>query len=147
MDLRILSVSAVIGACSVAAFGQHEAAEMTQNSEPREFTGTYQSGPNAYLYMQIWNELSGTPRLVAFDESGTVRSLYPEGNGRFVAGTKAGVRDPVESTIQLSATPTGKSPRSLGRRAIPDHCLRRTFEPRSGKISQFRMGVSDLPER
>jgi uncharacterized protein len=108
MDLRILSVSAVIGACSVAAFGQHEAAEMTQNSELREFTGTYQSGPNAYLYMQIWNELSGAPQLVAFDESGTVRSLYPEGNGRFVAGTKAGVRDPVESTIQFERDADGK---------------------------------------
>ena len=108
MDLRTLIVSALIWACSVAAFAQHGAADLAQTGELRVFTGTYQWGPNAYLYLQIWNEFSGTPQLVAFDESGKTRSLYPQGNGRFVAGPKAGVRDPVESTIQFERNADGE---------------------------------------
>jgi len=108
MDLRTLTVSALIWAFSVAAFAQHEAADVAHTGELRELTGTYQWGPNAYLYLQTWNELSGTPQLVAFDESGKVRSLYPQSNGRFVAGPKAAVRDPVESTIQFERDEDGK---------------------------------------
>ena len=45
----------------------------------REYTGVYQWGPNAFVYLQMWDEFSGfgKPQLVAFDESGDVRTLYP----------------------------------------------------------------------
>ncbi len=38
----------------------------------REHTGVYQWGPNAFVYLQMWDEFSGfgKPQLVAFDESG-----------------------------------------------------------------------------
>jgi hypothetical protein len=103
-----LTFSTLVWACSVVAFAQHDAADVARTGDLREFTSTYQWGPNTYLYLQIWNELSVTPQLVAFDESGKVRSLYPQGDGRFVAGPKAGVRDPVESTIQFERDADGK---------------------------------------
>jgi hypothetical protein len=42
---------------------------VARTGELREFTGTYQWGPNTDLYLQIWTELSGTPQLVAFDSA------------------------------------------------------------------------------
>src|SRR6187401_2382290 len=54
----------------------------------REYTGVYQWGPDAFVYLQMWDELSGfgKPQLVAFDESGDVRTLYPTGSNQFFAG-------------------------------------------------------------
>ena len=46
----------------------------------REYTGVYQWGPNAFVYLQMWNEFTGFAKpsqLVAFDESGDIRTLYP----------------------------------------------------------------------
>jgi hypothetical protein len=48
------------------------------HSNLREYAGAYMWGPGACLYLQLWSELSGTPQLVAFDESGDVRTLYPD---------------------------------------------------------------------
>ena len=54
----------------------------------REYTGVYQWGPNAFVYLQMWEEFSGfgKPRLVAFDESGDVRPLYRTDDDRFFTG-------------------------------------------------------------
>src|SRR5438128_39968 len=54
----------------------------------REYAGVYQWGPNAFVYLQMWEELSGfgKPQLVAFDESGDVRTLYPTDDDKFFAG-------------------------------------------------------------
>jgi hypothetical protein len=43
----------------------------------QEYFGTYQFGPNEFLYVQTWDETSGLPLLYAFRESGEVRALYP----------------------------------------------------------------------
>src|SRR5207302_9874016 len=40
----------------------------------RQYEGVYQWAPDAFLYLQIWNELAGKNQLVAFDESGDVRT-------------------------------------------------------------------------
>lgn len=48
--------------------------------------GVYQWEPNAFLYIQMWSEFTGKNQLVAFDESGEVRTLYPIADDRFVAG-------------------------------------------------------------
>lgn len=42
----------------------------------REYAGVYQWGPNAFLYLQMWQELVGANHLFAFDESGQLRVLY-----------------------------------------------------------------------
>ena len=43
----------------------------------REYTGVYRWHDKAFLYLQMWSELTGKNELVAFDESGQVRTLYP----------------------------------------------------------------------
>jgi pimeloyl-ACP methyl ester carboxylesterase len=67
----------------------------------RPFAGVYQWGPDAFLYLQMWEEFSGfgTPRLVAFDESGDVRLLYQMADDRFFTGPGAAVPDSIESRI------------------------------------------------
>ena len=54
-----------------------------------EYVGVYQWEPNAFVYLQMWNEFTGFTKpsqLVAFDESGQVRTLYPTDRDRFFAG-------------------------------------------------------------
>jgi pimeloyl-ACP methyl ester carboxylesterase len=67
----------------------------------RPFAGVYQWGPDAFLYLQMWEEFSGfgTPRLVAFDEAGDVRQLYPTDDDKFFTGPGAAVPDSIESRI------------------------------------------------
>lgn len=77
----------------------------------REYTGVYQWGPDAFVYLQMWDEFSGfgKPReLVAFDESGEVRTLYPTNRDQFFAGPGAAVPTSVESRIEFQRDLTGK---------------------------------------
>ncbi len=76
----------------------------------REYAGVYQSGPNQFLYLQLWDEFVGfgKPReLVAFDESGDVRTLYPAERDQFVAGPGMAVSSPIESRIQFQRDAAG----------------------------------------
>jgi pimeloyl-ACP methyl ester carboxylesterase len=73
----------------------------------REYVGVYQWGPGAFVYLQIWNEFEGTNQLVAFDESGEVRTLYPSDRDRFFAGPGAAVRTAIESRIEFQRDRTG----------------------------------------
>ena len=52
----------------------------------REYAGVYQWDRDAFLYLQLWGELTGTNQLVAFDESGEVRALYSTDRDQFFAG-------------------------------------------------------------
>ena len=69
----------------------------------REYAGVYQWQQNSFLYLQIWSEFSGKNQLVAFDESGEVRTLFPTDDGRFFAGPGAAVTTAVESRVEFSA--------------------------------------------
>ena len=73
----------------------------------REYAGVYQWAPNAFLYLQLWPELTGTNQLVAFDENGEVRALYLTQRDRFSAGPGAGVATPVESRIEFQRDASG----------------------------------------
>src|SRR5262245_34482161 len=66
-----------------------------------EYAGTYQWNPNAFVYLQLWSELSGSNQLLAFDETGEVRTLYPTERDRFFAGAGAAVEEPVESRVEF----------------------------------------------
>ena len=63
------------------------------------------------MYLQLWAELTGTKQLVAIEESGSVRVLYPTAPGQFVTGPAAAVPSPVTSTVYFqrdsAATVTG----------------------------------------
>jgi hypothetical protein len=76
----------------------------------RQYAGVYRWGPDAFVYLQLWNEFSGFDRsgqLVAFDESGDVRVLYPTGEDQFFAGPGAAVahnRSRHESSFSVTVT-------------------------------------------
>ncbi len=73
----------------------------------REYAGTYVWERNAILYLQVWAELAGTNQLVAFHESGEVRTLYPTDRDRFVTGRAAAVAAPVESRVEFQRNRDG----------------------------------------
>jgi uncharacterized protein len=73
----------------------------------RTYAGVYQWGPDAFLYLQLWNELTGTNQLVAFDESGEVRTVYPTDQDRFFAGPGAAVPTSIESRIEFQRNAAG----------------------------------------
>src|SRR5688572_17705683 len=77
----------------------------------REYSGVYRWEPTGYVYLQMWNEFSGVgnpSELVAFDESGKVRTLYPADRDRFFAGPGMAVSASVESRIEFQRGGSGK---------------------------------------
>src|SRR5689334_4206432 len=76
----------------------------------REYVGVYQWSPNAVLYLQMWEELTGfgKPALVAFDESGWIRTLYPVAHDQFFTGPGAALPTAVESRIEFQRDTTGR---------------------------------------
>ena len=77
----------------------------------REYAGVYQWEPNAFVYLQMWNEFSGFTKpsqLVAFDESGEIRTLYPTDRDRFFAGPGIALPSSIESHIEFQRDRNGK---------------------------------------
>ena len=77
----------------------------------REYAGVYRWDANAFVYLQMWDEFTGfgKPRqLVAFDESGEVRTLYPTDRDQFFAGPGMALSTAVESRIEFQRDGTGK---------------------------------------
>jgi pimeloyl-ACP methyl ester carboxylesterase len=74
----------------------------------REYAGVYQWAQDAFVYLQLWAELSGKNQLVAFDESGDIRTLYPTAPDKFFAGRGAAIPKTVESTIQFQRDSAGR---------------------------------------
>jgi len=72
------------------------------------YAGVYQWEANAFLYIQMWNEFTGKNQLVAFDESGEVRTLYPLDDDRFFAGPGAALPTAIESRIDFQRNSQGK---------------------------------------
>src|SRR5438094_1460101 len=99
--------SAFLGALMAHAALQTPAAPAVDETVFREYAGVYQWGPNAFVYLQMWDE--GKPgQLVAFDESGEVRTLYPTERDRFFAGPGAAVPTSIESRVEFQRDATGK---------------------------------------
>src|SRR5207237_4579029 len=85
----------------------------------REYAGVYQWNAvrtetpehaieDAFVYLQMWSEFTGTNQLVAFDESGEVRVLYPTDRDRFFAGYAGAVPAVIESRIEFVRDTSGK---------------------------------------
>src|SRR5437868_12914440 len=88
--------------------GQAPSVRTVSEDVLRGYAGAYQWGPDAFLYLQLWNEFSGTNQLVAFDESGEVRTLYPTDRDRFFTGPGAAVTTALESTVEFQRDGTGR---------------------------------------
>jgi len=92
--------SAFLGALMAHAALQTPAAPAVDETVFREYAGVYQWGPNAFVYLHMWDE--GKPgQLVAFDESGEVRTLYPTERDHFFAGPGVSVSTSIESRIEF----------------------------------------------
>ena len=77
----------------------------------REYTGAFSWGPNAFVYLQMWDKFTGfgKPReLLSFDESGDVRTLYPLDRDKFFAGPGMAISTSIESRIEFQRDGTGK---------------------------------------
>jgi acetyl esterase/lipase len=84
--------------------------QTVDESTLREYAGVYQWSAGAYAYLQLWDEFSGfgKPRqLVAFDEAGDVRTLYPIDRDRFFAGPGMALSDSVESRVEFQRDRSG----------------------------------------
>ena len=111
-----------------------------------EYAGAYQWQGNAFLYLQLWDEFSGfgKPRhLVAFDESGDVRVLYPADRDRFFTGPGAAVSSSVESRIAFQRDAAGTIVSLTWQRGNePERSARRAIEKREDV--RFRSGEVQL---
>jgi uncharacterized protein len=101
----IAGALAISTACSAA---ESPRVPSVDEAALREYGGAYQWGPDAFVYLQLWNELTGTDQLVAFDETGELRTLYPIGRDRFFTGPAAAVATPVESRIEFQRDRSGR---------------------------------------
>ena len=100
--------AAVLSASIASSLSQAARALSADDESLREYVGTYQWGPDHFVYLQMWNEFRGKNDLVAFDESGDVRTLFPAEGGQLVAGAGAAVPNPIESRIEFSRDASGK---------------------------------------
>jgi pimeloyl-ACP methyl ester carboxylesterase len=98
----------LLGGKSVRSAPQAPTVRAVDERILRGYAGVYQWEPNAFLYIQMWSEFTGKNQLVAFDESGEVRTLYPIDGDRFFAGTGAAVSTAIESRIEFKRNGQGK---------------------------------------
>ncbi len=108
-------IAVIIGLVAVPAFVARSALQNSPAVRPvprevlAEYAGAYRWAPDAFVYLQLWNELTGSDQLVAFDESGEVRALYPTDRDRFFAGPGAALATAIESTIVFQRDGTGRA--------------------------------------
>jgi pimeloyl-ACP methyl ester carboxylesterase len=111
MSRRVLigvTAAAVVAGAVIARSALQPAIRFMDEKELREYAGVYQWGPDAFVYLQLWNELTSSNQLTAFDESGEVRVLFPTDRDRFFAGPGAAVSKSIESRIEFQRDGAGK---------------------------------------
>jgi uncharacterized protein len=102
--------AALFGAVIARSAFQTPSVRSVDEKVLREYTGVYRWAPDAFVYLQMWNEFSGftsPSQLVAFDESGDIRVLYPHDRDQFFAGPGAAVPTSIESRIEFQRDGTG----------------------------------------
>ena len=113
--LRLVTATVVLGN-SISCGAQQPPIRHVDEKVLREYSGVYQWDPDTFVYLQLWSELSGTNQLVAFDESGDVRTLYPTGGDHFFAGPGAAISSSVESRIDFQRDAAGQIAALIWRR-------------------------------
>src|SRR6266542_3365191 len=93
--------TAFLGVVGARSALQTPAVRSVDEKVLHEYAGVYQWERNAFVYLQMWEEFSGfgKPQLVAFDESGELRTLYPTDRDRFFTGPGVAVSASMESRI------------------------------------------------
>jgi uncharacterized protein len=107
MLVTVVVVATLVGSVIVRS---RQAASIRKVDEAtlRGYAGVYAWEQNGYLYLQLWSELSASNQLVAFEETGEVRTLYPTDPDRFFAGPGAAVPDAIESRIEFQRDRAGE---------------------------------------
>ena len=100
--------SVLLGVITSLSAPQTPAVRSVDEKVLREYAGVYQWRKEAFLYLQIWNEFTGKNQLVAFDESGDVRTLYPTDDDRFFTGPGVAVSTAIESRVEFQRDGNGK---------------------------------------
>ena len=109
--LAAAAASVVLRLASAFAAPQASAARAAVDEKIlREYTGVYRWAQGGFVYLQMWEEGSGfgKPMLVAFDESGEVRTLYPTDRDQFFTGIGFALAAPVESRIEFQRDRIGR---------------------------------------
>jgi hypothetical protein len=75
---RRVAATILVATATLCFAAQPPTIKSLDQASLREYAGAYAWGTNAFLYLQLWSELSGTPQLVAFDESGEFSPSTPE---------------------------------------------------------------------
>lgn len=88
----------------IGCAAQQTAAE----SALREYAGVYQLASHEFVHLQLWGELTGKNQLVAFFESGELRTLFPTARDHFFAGPAAADSSSVQSRIDFQRDASGK---------------------------------------
>jgi uncharacterized protein len=104
-------VTALFGVVLARSALQTPVVRSVDEKDLREYSGVYRWDSDAFVYLQMWKEFSGFTnpgQLVAFDESGDVRVLYPIDRDQFFAGPGAAVPTSIESQIEFQRDGTGK---------------------------------------
>jgi pimeloyl-ACP methyl ester carboxylesterase len=108
----LVQMLATVLLCAMFAISRPQAPAESAVDEKllREYTGVYQWEKDGFVYLQMWDEFSGfgKPKLVAFDESGEVRTLYPTDRDHFFAGPGAALPTSIESRIEFKRDGVGK---------------------------------------
>ena len=110
----------------------------------REYDGAYQWGPDAFLYLQLWSELAGTNQLVAFDESGEVRTLYSADRDRFFAGPGLASPASIESHVEFQRDGSGRITSLTWRRDGASPRVARRVEIERREDVRFASGAIQL---
>src|SRR5437868_7603410 len=123
--LRLVAATVVLGN-SISCGAQQPPIRHVDENVLREYSGVYQWDSDSFVYLQLWSELSGTNQLVAFDESGEVRTLYPTGGDHFFAGPGGAISSSVESRIDFQRDAAGQIASLIWRRdGTPPRIARR----------------------
>jgi hypothetical protein len=111
------------------------------------YEGVYQWEQDHSLYLQIWSELAGTNQLVAFDESGEVRTLYATEPDRFFAGPGAAVSTAIESRVEFQRDGNRKIVSLTWKREGADPRTARRVEIEKHEDSASRVATFTWPVR
>src|SRR3954469_4042029 len=94
--------------CPAGCGAQQTSAHGLDERALREYAGVYQWRDDTFVDLQLWAELSGTNHLVAFDESGEIRTLFPTERDHFFAGPAAADSSAVQSRIDFERDSSGR---------------------------------------
>jgi pimeloyl-ACP methyl ester carboxylesterase len=142
-----LATVLIVGAWIAHSTLQTPAVRAVDEKVLREYAGVYRWGPDAFVYLQLWNEFVGFDKpgqLVAFDESAEVRTLYPTDPDRFFAGPGMALSTSVESRIEFQRDPAGKIVSLTWQREGNDLRTARRVESETHEDVRFANGAVQL---